>query len=40
MAVLDPLKVIIENYPEGQTEQLEAINNPEDESCGKRNVPF
>jgi len=40
MAVLDPLKVIIENYPEGQSEELEAINNPEDETAGKRNVPF
>ncbi len=40
MAVLDPLKVVITNYPEGQTEQLEAVNNPEDESEGTRNVPF
>ncbi|MGE5365599.1 MAG: glutamine--tRNA ligase/YqeY domain fusion protein [Bacteroidota bacterium] len=40
MAVLNPLKVIIDNYEEGKTEQLEAINNPEDESQGKRNVPF
>jgi glutaminyl-tRNA synthetase len=40
MAVLKPLKVVITNYPEGQTEQLEAINNPEDESAGTRNVPF
>jgi glutaminyl-tRNA synthetase len=40
MAVLRPLKVIIENYPEGQTEQLEAINNPEDPSAGTRQVPF
>jgi len=40
MAVLNPLKVIIVNYPEGQTEELEAINNPEDESAGKRMVPF
>ena len=40
MAVLDPLKVVIENYPEDQTEQLEAINNPEDESAGTRLVPF
>ncbi|HWB19996.1 MAG TPA: glutamine--tRNA ligase/YqeY domain fusion protein [Phycisphaerales bacterium] len=38
--VLNPLKVIIENYPEGQVEELEATNNPEDESAGKRNVPF
>ncbi len=40
MAVLRPLKVVIENYPEGQTEELEAINNPEDEGAGKRMVPF
>ncbi|MDX1564990.1 MAG: glutamate--tRNA ligase family protein, partial [Phycisphaeraceae bacterium] len=40
MAVLNPLKVVIENYPEGQDEQLEAINNPEDPSAGKRPVPF
>jgi glutaminyl-tRNA synthetase len=40
MAVLHPLKVVIDNYPEGQTEQMEAINNPEDESAGKRQVPF
>ncbi len=40
MAVLRPLKVVIENYPEGQTEELEAINNPEDEGAGKRLVPF
>ena len=40
MAVLDPLKVVIENYPEGQVEQLQAVNNPEDESAGTRNVPF
>lgn len=40
MAVLNPLKVVITNYPEGQTEWLEAINNPEDESAGKREVPF
>ncbi|MCH2379716.1 MAG: glutamate--tRNA ligase family protein, partial [Pedosphaera sp.] len=39
-AVLDPLEVIIDNYPEGQTEELEAINNPEDESAGKRAMPF
>lgn len=39
-AVLRPLKVVIENYPEGQTEELTAINNPEDESAGTRNVPF
>lgn len=40
MAVLRPLKVVITNYPEGQTEQLEAINNPEDPEAGVRNVPF
>ena len=38
--VLKPLKVIIKNYPEGQTENVELINNPEDESMGKRLVPF
>lgn len=40
MGVLRPLKVVITNYPEGQTEELEAINNPEDESAGTRMVPF
>lgn len=40
MAVLYPLKVIIENYPVGQVEVLEAINNPEDPTQGKREVPF
>lgn len=40
MAVLDPLKVVITNYPEDRVEELEAINNPEDESMGKRMVPF
>ncbi len=40
MAVLKPLKVIITNYPEGQSEELQAINNPEDESAGTRQVPF
>jgi glutaminyl-tRNA synthetase len=40
MAVLRPLKVVIENYPEGQVEEVEAVNNPEDESAGKRKVPF
>ncbi len=40
MAVLDPLKVIITNYPEGQTEALEVVNNPEDETAGKRIVNF
>ncbi len=40
MAVLRPLKVVIENYPEGESEMLEAINNPEDASAGTRQVPF
>lgn len=40
MAVLDPLKVVITNYPEGKEEWLEAENNPEDESAGSRKVPF
>jgi len=40
MAVLRPLRVVIDNYPEGQIEMLEAVNNPEDESMGKRQVPF
>jgi len=40
MGVLRPLKVIIENYPEGQTEYLDAVNNPEDSSMGTRKVPF
>ena len=40
MAVLRPLKVVIENYPEGEIEELDAVNNPEDESMGKRKVPF
>jgi glutaminyl-tRNA synthetase len=40
MGVLNPLKVVITNYPEGQSEELEAVNNPEDESMGTRKVPF
>jgi len=40
MAVLEPLKVVIENYPEGQTETLQAINNPEDAAAVTREVPF
>ncbi len=40
MVVFDPLKVIITNYPEGQTEMLETENNPEDSSAGKREIPF
>ncbi len=40
MVVLDPVKLIIDNYPEGKTEWLEAENNPEDEAAGSREVPF
>lgn len=40
MAVLRPLKVVIENYPEGRVEQLDAVNNPEDPGRGTRKVPF
>jgi glutaminyl-tRNA synthetase len=40
MAVLRPLRVVIENYPEGQVEEMEAVNNPEDASAGTRTVPF
>ena len=40
MGVLRPLKVIIDNYPEGQSEELEAVNNPEDESMGTRKITF
>jgi len=40
MGVLRPVKVVIENYPEEQTETLEAINNPEDASMGTRDIPF
>ncbi len=40
MGVLEPLKVVIENFPEGEVDQLDAINNPEDESAGTRQVPF
>jgi glutaminyl-tRNA synthetase len=40
MAVLRPLRVVIDNYPEGQVEQMEAVNNPEDASAGSRTVPF
>ena len=39
-AVLRPLRLVIENYPEGQVEELEAVNNPEDPSAGTRKVPF
>ena len=40
LAVLRPLKVVITNYPEGQVEELEAVNNPEDPNAGKRKLPF
>ena len=40
MAVLKPLKIVITNYPEGQSEELDAINNPEDPGAGTRKVPF
>ncbi len=40
MAVIDPVKLIITNYPQGQVEELEAVNNPEDPSAGTRKVPF
>ncbi len=40
MAVLRPLKVVIDNYPEAQVEQMDAVNNPEDASAGTRKVPF
>jgi glutaminyl-tRNA synthetase len=40
LAVLRPIKVVITNYPAGQTEELDATNNPEDETAGKRKVPF
>lgn len=40
MAVLNPVKLVIDNYPEGQVEELETVNNPEDESAGTRKMPF
>ena len=40
MAALDPVKLVIDNYPEGQVEMLEVVNNPENEALGKREVPF
>ena len=40
MAVLEPLRVVIDNYPEGQTEEVESVNNPEDPEMGSRMVPF
>jgi glutaminyl-tRNA synthetase len=40
LAVLRPIKIIITNFPEGKVEELDAVNNPEDESAGKRKIPF
>ena len=40
MAVLDPVKLVLDNYPEGKTEMLDAVNNPEDPDVGTRQVPF
>lgn len=40
MGILNPLKLVIENYPEGQVEMMPAVNNPEDETAGKRTIPF
>ncbi|MEI7660676.1 MAG: glutamine--tRNA ligase/YqeY domain fusion protein [Bacteroidota bacterium] len=40
MAVLDPVKIVLDNYPDGQVEELESVNNPEDESKGRRKMPF
>ncbi len=40
MAVLRPLKIVLNNYPQNQVEELEAVNNPEDAEMGKRNIPF
>ncbi len=40
MAVLEPIRLVIDNYPEGQTEMLHIVNNPENESLGSREVPF
>jgi len=40
MGVLKPLRVVLENYPEGQVEELDAVNNPEDPAAGSRKVPF
>ncbi len=40
MGVLRPLRVVIDNYPEGQVEQMDAVNNPEDQSAGSRQAPF
>jgi glutaminyl-tRNA synthetase len=40
LAVLRPIKIVITNFPEGKTEELDAVNNPEDENAGKRKIPF
>src|SRR5258705_9965191 len=40
MGVLRPLKIVLTNYPEGQVEEVDVINNPEDQSAGTRRVPF
>ena len=40
MAVIRPLKLVVDNYPEGQVEEMEAVNNPEDPNAGTRKVPF
>ncbi len=40
MGVLDPIKVVIDNYPDGQVEELDAVNNPEDPAAGTRKIPF
>jgi glutaminyl-tRNA synthetase len=40
MAVLRPVRLVLENYPEGQVEEMEAVNNPEDPAMGTRRVPF
>jgi len=40
MAVLRPLRILIDNYPPGVSEELEAVNNPEDPACGRRRIPF
>jgi len=40
MAVLHPLKLVIDNYPDDRVEEMNAINNPEDETAGTRKVPF
>ena len=40
LVVLRPIKVVLTNYPEGKTEELDAINNPEDPNAGTRKIPF